>query len=149
MKLQRPLESLRATAAKRKAGYIEACLNMGRLDEQTGIVHFTSEGWSLIRTQYRLAEPSFPSVKTMARNAVGASARVAAAAVKGEPVYVSQADFEARAAICPTCEFYIEATQRCSRCGCNMISKVFGKARLATEECPANKWPALTPLVAP
>lgn len=57
MKELRPLKSLQAKAAKRKPGYIEACLSLGQLDPQTQMVKFSPEAWLKIRQQFKLDRP--------------------------------------------------------------------------------------------
>jgi hypothetical protein len=62
MKELRPLASLKAKAAKRKPGYLEACLSLGQLDQKTGLVQFTPEAWVKIRQQFKLERPQ-PRIK--------------------------------------------------------------------------------------
>jgi hypothetical protein len=42
----------------------------------------------------------------------------------------------ARLAICKTCEFFKERTQRCGKCGCFMKMKT----KLSGSSCPIGKW---------
>jgi len=37
---------------------------------------------------------------------------------------------------CNKCQYFMQSTQQCNRCGCFM----FMKARLAATKCPENKW---------
>ncbi len=50
----RPLASLKATAARRKPGYLDACLSLGQLDQSAGMVKFTPENWLKIRQEFAL-----------------------------------------------------------------------------------------------
>jgi len=76
----------------------------------------------------------------MAKAAVSAAGRVITAAATNLPVSVSDAEFQRRMAICTACEFLDNTTQRCGKCGCFVAAQVIGKARLATETCPIDKW---------
>jgi hypothetical protein len=44
-----------------------------------------------------------------------------------------------RLAICKQCEFYIELTGQCKKCGCFLK----GKTMLSASECPIKKWLAV------
>lgn len=41
-----------------------------------------------------------------------------------------------RIEICNSCEFLIEVTRNCKKCGCF----VDGKTKIAASKCPVNKW---------
>jgi hypothetical protein len=77
---------------------------------------------------------TYPSLLTMAGNALGAAARFLGAGCKIEPAEEQARRLE----ICRSCEKFIAADQRCSLCGC--WSKF--KAKLASEHCPLDppKW---------
>jgi hypothetical protein len=49
---------------------------------------------------------------------------------------VSTDEREARLAICHDCEFYLQATTQCKKCGCFVPMKSW----LKKSECPMNKW---------
>ena len=66
--------------------------------------------------------------------------RVITAAAAGQTVQASEDTFQRRMKICTACEFLDKASQRCGKCGCFVAAQVVGKARLATERCPVNKW---------
>ena len=87
----------------------------------------------------RDAQPVYPSLATMAANAVAAAGRVAAAFASGQPVKVSAEVYEARLATCRACEAYDATQARCTKCGCGGL-----KLGLATEKCPLGKWKAIT-----
>jgi hypothetical protein len=50
----RPLANLQKTAQRRKPGYLERCLELGRLDPATQTVHFTPVAWLKIRQEFKL-----------------------------------------------------------------------------------------------
>jgi hypothetical protein len=81
-----------------------------------------------------------PTIGVMAKNVLGAAGRVITAATAGQPVQASEEVFQRRMKICTACEFLDKASQRCGKCGCFVAAQVIGKARLATEKCPENKW---------
>lgn len=47
-----------------------------------------------------------------------------------------QEEIDRRLAICQTCEFFIQKTERCRKCGCFMKLKT----KLEKANCPINKW---------
>ena len=49
----RPLKSLQRSARNRKPGYLDACLELGRLDVETGLVHFEPEAWAKLREKFK------------------------------------------------------------------------------------------------
>ena len=48
--------------------------------------------------------------------------------------------YEARMAVCSTCEHFEAQSTRCGKCGCFMSLK----ARMAVASCPVGKWSAVT-----
>jgi hypothetical protein len=80
--------------------------------------------------------PSYPSVPTRIATAAGAAVRVVDATLRGEPVFVDDAVFEERSAMCRSnvCGFFDDAKKQCRKCGCYTAAKL----RLATEQCPAD-----------
>jgi len=83
----------------------------------------------------RLATPgAMAPVLEQAFNAGKAAVRVATAAIIGQPVLASQAEIDARKAICKPCPELVSG--QCRLCGCSYQHKI----RLATEECPVGKW---------
>jgi hypothetical protein len=50
----RPLASLKRKARHRKPGYLERCLELGQLNRETQLVHFTPENWLKIRQEFKL-----------------------------------------------------------------------------------------------
>ena len=57
----------------------------------------------------------------------------------------SQAEIEARLAICQACEFL--KNNHCTQCGCACVAtnRLINKLALATESCPLGRWPAESP----
>ncbi len=51
---------------------------------------------------------------------------------------VSESLQKERMAICRSCEFFIELTNQCKKCGCIMDAKT----RLPNASCPEHKWEA-------
>lgn len=84
---------------------------------------------------------AYPSLATMAGDALAAVGRAAAAAATGGPVLVPAEVYHQRLAICRTCEHFDPGPGRCKQCGCFMAGVVAGKARMAQESCPVGKWP--------
>ena len=74
-------------------------------------------------------------------NALGALARAAKALAVGEELLVMPEQRKERLDVCVKCEHFRPATSKigpmCGLCGC--LVKM--KAWLATEQCPAEKWP--------
>jgi hypothetical protein len=75
-----------------------------------------------------------PSVATRAKNAVGAVARVAKAAVTGGKILSSNPT--ERQAICLACQHYAVESGTCRQCGCFTKAKTI----LETETCPLGHW---------
>jgi hypothetical protein len=88
-----------------------------------------------------LLQEEYPSMATIAGNALKAVGRVAMAAAKGEPIRVSAEVLEQRRGICRACPYHDAARDRCRKCGCSGI-----KLTLATESCPdvPPRWSAVT-----
>lgn len=84
----------------------------------------------------------FPSLTKQAVNAGGAVVRVVRAAVKQQPIYVSDEMYEQRLACCRVCPHVWKSPKpgddflRCQLCGCGLNGRRRHKARLATEVCP-------------
>ena len=81
-----------------------------------------------------------PGFGVIAKNVVGAAGRVISAAAAGQSVQVGEEVFQGRMKVCMGCDFLDKKSQRCGKCGCFVAAQVIGKARLATERCPENKW---------
>lgn len=86
--------------------------------------------------------PRPPSLIAKADHLIRATARIVAAAAKGDPINVSKSEREQRLAICRACKPYWRergnlGMGECMHedCGCTRL-----KQRLATETCPAGKW---------
>jgi hypothetical protein len=81
-------------------------------------------------------KPKMPGMGKLAKNFSGAVKRAAAAAMKGETVFVDKLTKNTRLAICNMCELRVGS--RCSHpeCGCFLKEKT----KYATEECPDGKW---------
>ena len=141
MKALRPLAGLqkKESSGARPPGYVKRCLELGTLDTGTGLVHFSHENWLTLRHEF--SKP-LPGLLTQAKNAAAAAGRAMTAAATNQPVTVPDAEFQRRMTICAACEFLDKSTQRCGKCGCYVAAAVIGKARLATEKCPINRWVA-------
>jgi hypothetical protein len=92
-------------------------------------------------------DPPLPSLASQALSAAGAVARVATAAVTGQPILVPDEVYKARLSICRgvpiegivRCDHYRTSDDRCGMadgCGCYISLK----AGTATESCPVGKW---------
>ena len=79
---------------------------------------------------------SLPPLTAQIANAAEAVKRVANAVMKQKPILVEADEYERRRSICSTCPLWVEASKRCTKCGC----KTEAKTRLATEHCPEGKW---------
>lgn len=95
----------------------------------------------IVRNSYKPPDHQYPSLLVQAGNAVQAAAKTAVAAVRGEPVFVSEEVLNDRLDICYSCDYWDANWKRCALCGCS----TYAKTRLATEACPAGKWPAVSP----
>ena len=88
--------------------------------------------------------PELPSLTRQALNFTGAILRVGKALATGEAIKVSDSMREERLEICRACPSI--RNDRCSHCGCFLDGPILDKASLATEQCPAGRWPQLTTL---
>jgi hypothetical protein len=77
-----------------------------------------------------------PSFADMARGLLSTMKDVAAGAIQGEGLFVSEDVYTTRMNICRTCEFFVRDTSRCTQCGCFMEAKT----RLVKAHCPIHKW---------
>jgi hypothetical protein len=83
-----------------------------------------------------IASPDLPPIRTQIRNATKAVGRVLSNAISRRTVVASHDKVEERRSICNTCEFFIEKSGRCAKCGCFLKVKL----QLESEHCPENKW---------
>ena len=89
--------------------------------------------------------PAEPTVIDLATRAAYAAWRAAAAALHGERVLVTEAEYAARWWCCESCPHWDGAARaglgKCNapNCGCTKL-----KRWLATETCPLRKWPPLS-----
>jgi hypothetical protein len=81
-------------------------------------------------------ESGYPPLSAMAGDALKAAGRVAAAAVRREPIRVPADVLERRRAICGACEHLDPGAARCRLCGCHTNIKL----HIQTEKCPIGKW---------
>lgn len=84
-----------------------------------------------------------PSLLTKAKHVAQAGGRIAKAAGQGERIRVSDEERDRRLAICRECDLWNEGGNvglgECKHPGCGCTRFKHG---LATETCPAGKWPA-------
>jgi hypothetical protein len=97
--------------------------------------HPDRDAWRANMVARATGEPSYPSYGAMARNALGAAARVVGAVATGQRVLLTQSEIDARLAVCTSCDRWDEEKARCRKCGCAQF-----KLHLATEVCPLSKW---------
>ena len=77
----------------------------------------------------------FPTINEMAKNFGSAIFNETKAFFHGiDPI--SDEEFSKRIHSCKSCEFYVEKTNRCSKCGCFLSLK----AKMKTQKCPIGKW---------
>jgi hypothetical protein len=86
-------------------------------------------------------EPALPPLTERINNARQAAQRVITRTLRGDPVGAERDEIDKRLAICRSCEFYRTSDGACAKCGCFIKLK----ARLATEECPIDRWGAQAP----
>ena len=79
-----------------------------------------------------------PTMQSMISSFASAIVNEAKAAITTPPVNVRTV--EERLEICRECEFFSQASGRCSQCGCRMALKT----RFRAAECPIGKWGKLT-----
>ena len=122
----------REASGQRRKGYVARCLELGKLDESTGIVHFTPQAWLKIR------EEDFrkPTLRHMAGDIMDTAGRVINSAVRGEPILRSAEERGRLLSICERCEAFDHRSRRCRACLCfEDIKTWIGAAR-----CPLGKW---------
>jgi len=78
----------------------------------------------------------YPSLPEQGKNLAKFTFEVMKKAMKGEALFVSDAVFEERLAICRSCEYFDKQQMRCKHCGCFLQQK----ARYALDSCPIQKW---------
>lgn len=76
-----------------------------------------------------------PSLAEMAHTAAAAVAAEVKARLTGVG-RVTDADIDARVAICEGCDFFVAESYRCIKCGCFLKFKT----TLRSQHCPINKW---------
>lgn len=83
------------------------------------------------------SELKLPSIGKRIVNLAGAVKTVVNSSLNGEPLLASTEEASIRLSICEKCEFYMKPNN-CSKCGCNMPSKV----KLKAMKCPlpTPKW---------
>ena len=84
----------------------------------------------------KLISSEYPSTVVLATNFGKAMLKYAKSGFK----HVTTEEYKARLDICQKCDFYDKG--RCTICGCVII----GKAWIASEDCPENKWPKIEEL---
>jgi hypothetical protein len=87
------------------------------------------------------ANRTLPSFRDQVAHAMQAARKVAAAAVRGDPIWLTPAKREEWRAICQSnlCGYYRAKDQRCTHPDCGCFAKL--KTRLTTERCPAGLFP--------
>lgn len=55
---------------------------------------------------------------------------------KGKPIFCESSVTNNRMQICNSCQFFIQSTSQCKKCGCFMTAKT----RLKQSQCPVGKW---------
>lgn len=81
-------------------------------------------------------EPALPPLGARIGNARRAAQRVLGRALRGQPLRVSSDEARRRLAVCASCNSYRASDKTCAECGCYIAAK----ARLASEQCPSDKW---------
>ena len=127
-----PLDTLDRAAARKPAGYKNACLAAGTVNN--GVLHLDEKAFAALRKKF--TTPSFAKQALSLGRAVANECRSMAAGV--DPV--SEDVKSDRLAICAGCEFFIVGENRCSKCGC----KLAAKAAMRSQSCPLGKWQRLT-----
>jgi hypothetical protein len=87
-----------------------------------------------------------PGFLAMVRNFLGASAREAAAGLRGDP-WMPPEEIAHRRALCHgnACGQYVAIGDRCLACGCNVEKKIAWR----TASCPDGHWHAVGPPTSP
>lgn len=126
------LEAIRAVAAQRGAGYVEACLAAGQVvtgADGREMLELSAAAYEDLRARF--------SPPSLGRQAVGLARAVVgeAGAILTGKERVSAEEKARRLAICEGCEFFT-AQRRCTKCGCFMDVKAGWRAA----RCPVGKW---------
>jgi len=77
-----------------------------------------------------------PSAYNQLKGFIATAKDVVSGAVHGEGVVASEEIRNYRMTICRSCMFFMEADERCVKCGCFMKTKTMFKHA----ECPVGKW---------
>ena len=80
-------------------------------------------------------ELQMPTLTEMAKN-LAQSAKEEIKAISENKPNIQEDEIKRRLDICATCEFFVQKSQRCSKCGC----KLRFKRRLRSAHCPVGKW---------
>ncbi len=92
----------------------------------------TASALGLIRdVSAKNVPPALPPLYKQAGNALSAVGTVMADLLHGSTLLAPESVYEARAAICDVCPFWLADVQRCAKCGCHDF-----KRRLASMSCP-------------
>lgn len=78
---------------------------------------------------------NFPPIGTMLKTFAGALKNEAGAILSGSP-RISEEQAIERMNICKQCEFFVQNSQRCRKCGCFLQAKVLFRS----QSCPIGKW---------
>jgi hypothetical protein len=127
-----PIDTLERVAAHKPAGYLEACIAAGTLEN--GVLHLDEASFTSVRERF-----STPSLGQQAYSFGKAVASECRSISEGVDPVTDEAK-SARLAICAGCEFFIASETRCSKCGCKLTAKV----AMRSQSCPLGKWPQLT-----
>lgn len=82
------------------------------------------------------AQAEMPSLAEMAKNLSASVLNNFKSVAEGNSLSVSSTEADGRLAICRSCEFFNNNSERCTKCGCKMAIKTYLKA----EKCPVGKW---------
>ena len=136
------LQSLRKTGIMRKAGYVQACLDVGIVSGEgdARLIELTPEQRLSIRKEFAIEKP-LPSSTQVIGNFASAITRAGTAIVKGQEV-LRPDDFKIQCeSTCENCPsgWYLKAVKRCAHSACGCFTGQ--KTRLLTENCPLFFWP--------
>jgi len=81
-------------------------------------------------------KPQMPSIGSMASNLAQSVVRNVQSVAAGNALRLDENAANQRLNICNGCEFFNQAQERCTKCGCFMAVKTYLKA----EKCPVGKW---------
>ena len=98
----------------------------GKITPQSSILHRPSSPHALPSSPHAL-----PGAAAIVRNALGAAARLATAAVKGHRLTVPPEVESARRALCEACPQYRPRDGRCQVCGCGTRGHILNKLQYA------------------